>query len=343
MKRGISVIVCCYNSEKRLTETLNHLICQKISGFDWEIIVVDNASTDWTSLLSQQILSAKLDSEKFKIVIEQHSGLSSARKKGYLTAKFNYLLFCDDDNWLNENYMQSAFSIMERNPTIGILGGKGDAVFEKAKPKWFNTYQINFAVGSQSYDVSEVSKIETAYGAGFLVRKEIFKTLDSIGFESLLSDRKGSDLMSGGDTELCYITKYLGYEIAYCSSLQFKHLMPDGRMNWSYMKRLYYGFGRMRVYTHAYKLLETTNQTPGQGLRFPLWLDKYLHLLKELNYFLPLVMFKLNEEGNDTVLKYYALLGELKELRTLKKDYALVFEKIIALKTRIAAFKSIAH
>ena len=85
------------------------------------------------------------------------------------------------------------------------------------------------------------------------------------------------------------------------------------------------------------------NQTPGQGLRFPLWLDKYLHLLKELNYFLPLVMFKLNEEGNDTVLKYYALLGELKELRTLKKDYALVFEKIIALKTRIAAFKSIAH
>lgn len=343
MKQGISVVVCCYNSEKRVSNTLSHLLNQNIDNVDWEIILVDNASKDSTAAVATQILSAKLPVEKFKIVIAEQPGLSNARKKGYLTSQYNYLLFCDDDNWLNEDYLQLAFNTMEQNKHIGILGGMGEAIFECKKPDWFDTYQINFAVGSQSKEVAKISIVETVYGAGFVVRKEIFERLDAICFQSLLSDRKGNDLMSGGDTELCYVTRYVGYEIAYSTSLQFKHLMPNERMNWSYMKRLYYGFGRMRVYTNAYQILETTNFIPGQNLRLPLWLDKYLHLIKQLGYFLPLVVFKLNEEGNDTVLRYYALRGELKELRTLKEGYSEVFEKIISLKKRIKEYKSVAH
>lgn len=343
MKQGISVVVCCYNSEKRLSNTLSHLLNQHIDTVDWEIILVDNASKDSTAAVATQILSAKLPREKFKIVIAEQPGLSNARKKGYLTSQYNYLLFCDDDNWLNEDYLQLAFNTMEQNKHIGILGGKGEAIFEGAKPDWFDTYQINFAVGSQSKEVAKISITETVYGAGFVIRKEIFERLDAIGFQSLLSDRKGNDLMSGGDTELCYLTKYWGYTIAYYSSLEFKHLMTDTRMNWNYMKRLYYGFGRMRVYSNAYKLLETTNLIPGQDLRLPLWLDKYFHLLKELSYFLPQVIFKLNEEGNDTVLRYYALRGELKELRTLKGGYSVIFKKIISLKKRITEYKSVEH
>ena len=203
--------------------------------------------------------------------------------------------------------------------------------------------RINFAVGEQSSQESKIVFVEAVYGAGIIVRAELFELLNTLHFESLLTGRKGNQVISGEDTELCYVTKYVGYEIAYCSNLQFKHLMPDGRMNWNYMKRLYYGFGRMRVYTHAYKLLEKTNRIPGQDLRLPFWLDKYLHLLKQWSSFLPHVVFKLNEEGNDTVLRYYALRGELKELRTLKKDYSSIFKKIIDLKKRIATYKSITH
>ncbi len=343
MKLGISVIVCCYNSEKRLADTLAHLLNQKTNSFDWEIIIVDNASTDTTNILSQKILSKSLPPGNFKVIVEKNPGLIYARKKGAAEAQYNYLLFCDDDNWMAENYFQLAFDMMQQTPAIGILGGKGEAVFEKTKPVWFDTYQINFAVGEQSDQESEIVFVEAVYGAGIIVRAELFELLNTLYFESLLTGRKGNQVISGEDTELCYVTKYVGYQIAYCRNLQFKHLMPDGRMNWNYMKRLYYGFGRMRVYTHAYKLLETTNRIPGQNLRLPLWLDKYLHLLKQLIYFLPQVILKLNEEGNDNVLRYYALRGELKELRTLQKDYSAVFEKIIDLKERIAAYKSIAY
>ncbi len=339
MKQGISVIICCYNSEKRLNETLTHLFKQKDAGFDWEIIIVDNASTDSTSDISEQIISTKLPPEKFKIVFEKEPGLSNARRKGYLTSQYSYLLFCDDDNWLDENYMQLAFCVMEQNPQIGILGGKGEAVFEKVKQEWFDRYQISFAVGEQSSGKSEISKIDTVYGAGFVVRKKIFQLLDSINFQSLLLDRKGDDLTSGGDTELCYLTKYLGYEVAYCSRLRFKHLMPEGRMNWHYLKKLYYGFGRSRVYLHAYQQMESGNEIPKTNLRYPLWFDKYVHRLKEMKCFLPFVLLKLEEDGNDDVLKYQALRGELHELRTLKNKYVEIFEKILALKKKIAALK----
>ena len=335
MKNGISVVVCCYNSERRLPITLNHLINQKQTDFDWEVIVVDNASTDGTFAISKEILSKVLPADKFKIVTEKNPGLSNARKRGYLTSQYNYLVFCDDDNWLNEDYLRIGFQQMEKNHSIGILGGKGEAVFEKAKPKWFDNYQINFAVGPQSSDSTEISETETVYGAGFIVRKKIFETLDAIGFQSILSDRKGNDLMSGGDTELCYVCKYLGYKVAYSDKLRFKHFMANGRMSWEYLKKLYTGFGKMRLYTHAYKLIEENPKVPGESLRLPLWLDRYIHLLKEVTHFLPYVLFRINNEGDDYVLKYFALLAELKELRTIRNNYSKIFSKILDLRLQI--------
>jgi glycosyltransferase involved in cell wall biosynthesis len=340
MKKGISVIVCCYNSATRLPDTLGHLLKQKTNGFDWEIIVVDNASTDNTSQLSGQLFSEKLPKENFKVVREETPGLSNARRKGYLTSQYQYLLFCDDDNWMQEDYLQLAFTTMKEKPAIGILGGIGTAVFEKEKPFWFDKYQINFAVGEQSDVPGPIAKADMVYGAGFIVRREIFEKLDAINFESLLSDRKSGQLMSGGDTELCLVAGYLGYEVCVSRQLKFKHLMPPGRMNWDYLKKLYYGFGRSRVYVQAYKQMENRAEIPGLNLRLPLWLDKYLHRLKDLKYYLPRALFQQNEEGNDTVLKYFALKGELFELWSLKSQYAEVFKKILAMKSRIASLRS---
>ena len=57
MASGISVIICCYNSSLRLDETLKHLINQKTHGFNWELIVVDNASTDNTEAYARLVLT----------------------------------------------------------------------------------------------------------------------------------------------------------------------------------------------------------------------------------------------------------------------------------------------
>src|SRR6185437_11337360 len=104
MSAGISVIICCYNSATRITPTLQHLFNQKgISLSSWEIIVVDNASTDNTCEKAIEIWeSFGPGKPDFKVISEPTPGLSAARQKGINEALYDYVLFCDDDNWLDE-------------------------------------------------------------------------------------------------------------------------------------------------------------------------------------------------------------------------------------------------
>ncbi|HLP51909.1 MAG TPA: glycosyltransferase [Chitinophagales bacterium] len=340
MKSGVSVIICCYNSAKRLPETLQHLLQQKDADVDWEIVIVDNASTDNTAVVANEILAKELPADKYKVVTEKQPGLIFARKKGFSVAQYDKLLYCDDDNWLDENYIKNAVEILNTHSDIMVLGGKGEPVFEKTKPVWFDKYQGSFAVGPQGQQSSGIEQVNSVYGAGTIIRRKLFNQLDLVQFESLLTGRKENQLISGEDIELSRVAGYFGHKVAWAPVLTFKHLMTEGRMNWNYLKKLNFGFGRMRVYLHAYTYAEQNNTVPGKGLRLPLWADKYIHLAKQLLKYYPQILFKLNEEGNDEVLKFNALKGELFELRLLKDRYAQIFADIIKLRERIAAFKT---
>src|SRR5688572_10602380 len=98
---GISVIICCYNSSSRLPETLKHLANQSVPGkINWELIVVNNASTDNTASVAETEW-AKYNLEIPLHVVDQPvPGQSAARDKGYEVASHEYLLYVDDDNWL---------------------------------------------------------------------------------------------------------------------------------------------------------------------------------------------------------------------------------------------------
>jgi glycosyltransferase involved in cell wall biosynthesis len=325
--KGISVIICCYNSVSRLKTTIDHLLKQEnLEGFSWEIIVVDNASKDNTFEFANRLLENS--SIKSKVVREDKPGLFNARKKGYENSKYDLLLYCDDDNWLDSFYLSKVFSFFKSVPNIGILGGLGIAYFEEIEPKWFKKLQQNFAVGEQSDNMEDFSKVDLVYGAGFTVRKIILDKIYSGDIKFLLSGRTGKKLISGDDNEWCILTKHLGFDIWYSRELKFQHFMPKNRMNWEYLKKLYVGFGRTNIYTHAYKYVEVHGKGPSNNLRLPLWLDTYLHKRKELRKFASKVKGKFEEEGNEDVLRYFGMKGELSELWSLKKKYNQVFETI---------------
>ncbi len=327
MGAGVSIIVCCYNSVARLHDTINHIVRQKTdNSFAWELIIVDNASTDNTFDLANEILQKS--SILFQVVKENTAGLSSARRKGFSVSKFDCLLYCDDDNWLAENYVQGVFEIMKANEQIAILGGMGEAVFESIEPSWFKKLEKNFAVGDQSASKESLSKVTEVYGAGFTVRKSFLQQLFNSGIQNVLSDRSGGQLISGGDTEWCYLARYFGKEVWYSRDLKFKHLMTTGRMSWDYLKKLYFGFGRTNIYTYAYRYVEKNNRVPNQNLRLSFWFDTWLHKAKATFKFYITVIGKLNEEGNEDVLRYYGMRGEISELWKLKAQYSQMFEKV---------------
>lgn len=277
----ISIVICCYNSSQRLPKTIEHLAKQK-ANIEWEIIVVDNNSTDNTALVAQQEWNKYNNiSTHFRVVKEPIAGLSASRERGVKESKGKYVIFCDDDNWLAADYVQNAYNIMEENEKIGALGGWGEPVADVPFPEWFQEVAGGYATGKQAeQDLEDVTeKRKFVYGAGIVLRKSALEKLEKVNFKTLLSDRKGNTLSSGGDSELCYALILAGYRIFYSSSLKFKHYIPSNRLTEDYAIRLHQGFGASMLPLHAYQYVMQSLDTNKKWI----WLRYFYPVLMEKN------------------------------------------------------------
>jgi len=251
MNEGVSIIICCYNSSLRIKETLKHIAVQQFSDINCEVILVDNASTDNTAGAAKLAWSeTKNTNIDFHIVHEPAPGLSYAREKGTNEANFEFLIFCDDDNWLGENYVQNVYTLFKSNPDVAILGGLGIPEFENplSKPVWFDKFYHGYAVGPQA---EKECIINGVYGAGMAVRKSKLKK--AMQLPMFLHDRKRNELMAGGDGEICYRIRLNGYLVLYSPDLTFKHFLISRRLTWDYLKKLHIGFAKMNVVISLYE------------------------------------------------------------------------------------------
>ncbi|HEY0653438.1 MAG TPA: glycosyltransferase [Chryseosolibacter sp.] len=236
IKPGVSIIVCCHNGASRLPETVRHIALQNVPSYiPWEFILIDNASTDNSVSVTEAVWDFYNSSKTLRVVHEPELGLSFARARGFAEARYEYVIMCDDDNWLIPDYARLAYSIMEEKKRIGALGGNGKLVFEVQPEKWLENSGI-FAAGEQGVTSGRVPSCRV-YGAGCVIRKSAYEKLKQVGFTSLLTDRKGSDLSSGGDHELCYALSIMGYSIWYDERLKFDHFITRERLTWEYFIR----------------------------------------------------------------------------------------------------------
>ena len=250
--KGVSVIICCHNSANKIGPTLNSLATQQQQpGLDYEIILVDNNCSDNTVQIATQCWDLSGKPFHFSIVKQPQAGLSYARQKGISAANFDYVILCDDDNWLCNDYLQKTITIFEKMPDVALIGGVGEAVFESSPPAWFQ--QLNgfgYAVGNEGRSAGYV---ESVYGAGMAIRKPVFEKLMNEGMAFILTDRKGSALSSGGDVEICLIFNKAGYKIYMDTDLRFKHFITANRLQWSYYLQLRKAFGVATAYLQVYK------------------------------------------------------------------------------------------
>ena len=87
--------------------------------------------------------------------------------------------------------------------------------------------------------------------------------LFSHNFAPLLKDRKGKELSSGGDVEICHLLKAMGYEIWYDDQLRFDHIIDSNRLTWDYYIRLKKGINRSFPVTFALRLCNRWRHVSG--------------------------------------------------------------------------------
>ncbi|NDV81535.1 glycosyltransferase [Bacteroides sp. 51] len=255
--KGISVIICCYNSGWIIKKTLDALIKQrKLEDLNWEIIVVDNACTDNTvDVVREFILS--YPTVKIQLVSESRPGLIYAREKGISVSKYSHLLFCDDDNILCETYLTDIFRIMNSDSKIAACGGLGIATFlMESPPKWFNDFCTAYAIGTQLDELGLV-RDNFLYGAACCFSHEALDKLYAAGFNPVLTGRLGDKLLAGDDSELTKSLMLLNYKLVASNDLRFEHVIHSKRLSFDYLLKMYRGFGISAVILDLYnKALE---------------------------------------------------------------------------------------
>lgn len=304
----ISIVVCTHNGESRLSSCLNSLISQE-GAPQYEVIVVDNASTDETVEYAKDFFYSGNSSCSWSIVNESQPGLSHARLAGLKAARFDWVLFCDDDNVLFPDFLFQCQLILSNNPKIGVLGSYGIADFLGTKPEWFDRYSSSYAVGPQLQYNRNRRHLAHVYGACSVYRKKPLLKLFQKGFIPLISDRKGNQLVSGGDVEWCWLMQLIDYQVAYSDKLQFYHQLPATRLTWDYYIRLKRGISSSAGLLSSYEFYFFNSYK--SSLFFMIWYTiKLLHSV--LIYWKYRIQWKGKPNNAQDQLSYAILESQMK-------------------------------
>ena len=280
-ENGVSVVICCFNSEARLPDTLKHLADQVVPpALDWEIIVVDNASTDNTTIKAKEIWHALGKATPLRVVAEHSPGLTKARIKGINAAQFDLIIFCDDDNWLQSDFLANAKQIQQNYPDLALFGiGESTAVYESEPARWFRKNKFEGLLACFKRNADEIgfrSEDIQICGAGMCLTKsfglQYQAFLESNPIHAVL-DRTGNHLLSGGDSDINFLCAKLNLESGNFLSLRLRHFIPSGRLKKSYVYKL------IRGNSFSSSLLRLLNQHHAGDLT--LW-AKIKYLAREL-------------------------------------------------------------
>ncbi|MBW4446563.1 MAG: glycosyltransferase [Spirirestis rafaelensis WJT71-NPBG6] len=253
MKPALSVIICTHNPRHHyLDKVLTALNCQTLPVEQWELLLVDNAS--------KQLLSAEIDltwHPNARHVREEQLGLTPARLRGIREAQAEVLVFVDDDNVLDSEYLEITLGISKDFPFLGAWGGQIKGDFETTPPDWAKPYLPQLAI--REFEQDKWSNLlhqheTTPCGAGMCVRKVVAqKYADLLKHDSLRLglDRKGvarqgEILLSCGDSDLAFTSCDLGLGTGQFTALKLTHLIPASRLTEEYLVRLVEGI----TYSH---------------------------------------------------------------------------------------------
>lgn len=239
MEKLISAIVCTHNPrDEYLDKVLTGLKSQNLSLEQWELLLIDNASN--------RVLASEIDLSwhpKARHIREEQLGLTPARLRGIQEAKGEIIIFIDDDNVIENDYLEIAWQISQNWPMLGAWGGQCIPGFDEKPPTWTESFWEY--LGIKEFDRDRWSNLPqwetTPIGAGMCVRQVVAQKYASLVKEDpqrARLDRQGKSLLSCGDMDLAYTACDMGLGIGIFTSLKLTHLMPPNRLEEKYLLEL---------------------------------------------------------------------------------------------------------
>jgi glucosyl-dolichyl phosphate glucuronosyltransferase len=243
----ISAAICSYNRARFIIKAVESVFNQSINKADYEVIVVDNNSTDNTLALLQQF-KADNPGLNFSYYSELNQGVSYTRTRCVQEAAGEIVAFLDDDSVAESNWLAVMIAFFNQHPQVYSLGGKILPDFLAQPPNWFSRYFFGL-VGR--FDLGDAEKRLTGArypcGANMAFRRSIF---DAIGYFNTAIGRSGTGLSAGEEKDIYQKILATGKEVYYLPQAVVHHAVEANKFDVDYVKRHSMGIGiseRVRI------------------------------------------------------------------------------------------------
>jgi glycosyltransferase involved in cell wall biosynthesis len=238
-----SVVLCTHNHADRLDRTLVDLKQLKAPEAAWELLIVDNGCTDGTNnLLAHHRWPATW---QVRVVREEKLGLSNARNRGIADARGDYVIFMDDDETPDPDWLR-AFERLIREKDPDAFGGRIRVLFEDMRPDWLQDDLLGF-LGELNRAESIVplnDPYTSFYGGNFGIRKTVCERVGQ--FDAMLG-RKGSDNTGGEEVDFYRRLLDAGLTVWWTPEAVIYHRIQAMKLKRSYFLDLHYKLGRMEA------------------------------------------------------------------------------------------------
>lgn len=238
----ISVVICTYNRAAYIQDAMESLYHQTIAKEQYEIIIVNNNSSDNTIAVCEAWIATHKDAH-YAFYNEARQGASYARNTGAALANGNLLCFMDDDAIAESDYLERIIRFFEEHPDAGGLGGRIIPKYIPVEPKWMS-YYVSSMVGNFDYSptVAVFSANKYPLESNMIIRKIDFEAVN--GFNVDLPGVVGTLRIGGEGKDFFFKLKALGRMIYYDPAIRVQHVVETSKLTKEYMYRVASGMGR---------------------------------------------------------------------------------------------------
>jgi len=230
-----SIIIPTYNRSDVIIRSLETWTTQTLCSDDFEVIVVDNNSTDNSATQINDFIKNR---SNFHYLKELKPGSTNARHAGAKLSQSEVLIFADDDGLFNESCIEEIVNVYQQNTEVAAVAGKIDIAWDKIPPEWIAPYE--FMLGKLNYGNEVLVGTDLYLNGGlFSIKKSVFEELG--GFNP---DLVGDYLVGDGDTGLVIKLQQQKRLIGWTPYATMQHLQfVDGQGTVKDMGRRFYNVG----------------------------------------------------------------------------------------------------
>ncbi len=243
-KLNVTVAIPTYNGATRLPKILDRLLAQTgVQSLKWELIIVDNNSSDDTSEIIhnyQKLCDGKCH---LRYLFEKEQGAAFARLRAVREARGELIAFLDDDNLPAPDWLSEAYTFGLEHPQAGVWSGQIHGDFEVQPPENFEKIQGFLAIrehGSSPH-LFDADNLRLPPGAAIVVRKQAWS--ENVPQRPILSGKTPGILVQGEDYEPLLYIHYAGWQIWYNPTMHTYHQIPQWRFEKDYLLNLARGCG----------------------------------------------------------------------------------------------------